>query len=51
MKMKRVIFWTLFVIVAFTVVMNFVFLAAVTHVHVERDLAKNFQLKKAARVF
>lgn len=46
--MKRVIFWTLFVIVAFTVVMNFVFLAAVTHVHVERDLAKNFQLKKAA---
>ncbi len=46
MKMKRVIFWTLFVIVAFTVVMNFVFLAAVTHVHVERDIAHNFQLKK-----
>lgn len=47
MKMKRVIFWVLFVIVAFTVVMNFVYLAAVTHVPIERDIAKNFTLKKA----
>ena len=48
MKMKRVIFWTLFALVAFTVVMNFVFLAVVSHVPVEHDIAKNFQLKKAA---
>ncbi|WP_163098563.1 hypothetical protein GL267_003000 [Acidithiobacillus ferrianus] len=46
MKMKRVIFWTLFVMVAFTVVMNMVYLASVTHVHVEHDVAKNFTLKK-----
>lgn len=33
--------------VAFTVIMNMVYLASVTHVHVEHDVAKNFQLKKA----
>ena len=47
MKMKRVIFWLVVALVAFTVVMNFVFLAVVSHVPVERDLANNFTLKKA----
>lgn len=46
--MKKFMFWTLFVIVAFTVVMNFVFLAVVSHVPVQHDIAKNFTLKKAA---
>ncbi len=45
--MKRWIFWIVFCFVAFAVVMNMAYLAAVTHVHVERDIAKNFQLKKA----
>ena len=48
MKMKRVIFWTLFALVAFTVIMNLLFLAVVAHVPVEHDLANNFTLKKAA---
>ena len=47
MKMKRAIFWTLFVIVAFTVVINLLFLAAVAHVPVEHDIANNLRLKKA----
>lgn len=48
MKMKRVIFWTVFALVAFTVIMNFVYLAAVTHTPLAHDIGKNFQLKKAA---
>ena len=47
MKMKRVIFWAVFVIVAFTVVINLLFLAVVSHVPVEHDIANNFRLKKA----
>ena len=45
--MKRVIFWAVFLVVAFTVVMNMVYLAAVTHVPVAHDIANNFTLKKA----
>ena len=48
MKMKRVIFWAVFSIVASFVLGNLLFLAVVSHVHVEHDIAKNFQLKKAA---
>ena len=47
MKTKRVIFWTLFAMVAFAVVMNMVYLAAVSHVPVAHDIANNFTLKKA----
>ena len=47
MKMKRVIFWAVFSIVASFVLGNLLFLAVVSHVHVEHDIAKNFQLKKA----
>ena len=45
--MKRWIFWIVFFFVAMTVIANFAFLAVVNHVHVEHDIAKNFQLKKA----
>ena len=47
MKMKRVAFWTIVVIVASIVVGNLMFLAVVSHVHVAHDIARNFQLKKA----
>lgn len=45
--MKRWIFWIVFCWVAITVIGEFAFLAVVSHVHVEHDIAKNFQLKKA----
>jgi hypothetical protein len=44
--MKKIIFWLVFGFVAFTVVMNLVYFAAISHVPVEHDLAKSFTLKK-----
>ena len=45
--MKRWIFWIVFCWVAITILGEFAFLAVSEHVHVEHDIAKNFQLKKA----
>lgn len=45
--MKKFIFWVVVFLVAWTVVMNLLYLATVYHVPVEHDIAKNFQLKKA----
>ena len=45
--MKKIIFWVVVFLVAWTVVMNLLYLATVYHVPVAHDIAKNFQLKKA----
>ncbi|WP_163098671.1 hypothetical protein GL267_008685 [Acidithiobacillus ferrianus] len=45
--MKRWIFWIVFFWIAINVLGMFAFLAVSEHVHVERDIAKNFELKKA----
>ena len=45
--MKKIIFWVVVFLVAWTVVMNLLYLATVYHVPVAHDIAKNFTLKKA----
>lgn len=47
MKMKRVAFWVIVVVVAFFILGQLMFIAVVNHVHVVRDIGNNFQLKKA----
>ena len=46
MKMKRVAFWVIVVVVAFFILGQLMFIAVVNHVHVVRDIANNFTLKK-----
>ena len=45
--MKKLIFWVVVFLAAWTVIMNLIYLATVYHVPVERDIVKSFTLKKA----
>ena len=47
MKIKRVVFWCVVVMVAFMVIMSLASLAVMARVHVGHDLANNFRLEKA----